>query len=367
MKKNNFENSLPQPRKEIKHMKEYSAPLENRRDFLRLDFNENTLGPSPEVYRAIQNISSKEISIYPEYELLLKQISENYFDNRIINKDEIGIFNGADAAINAIFNCFGNINDKFLTTNPTFGYYFPCAEMRGMKIIKCEYIKRNFEFPIEDFEEKIQTYKPKLIFICNPNNPTGTVLKADKILELANKNKDSIIVVDELYEKFYGDSLLPKTNFEENNNIVVIQSLSKTAGLAGLRMGFAFGNKEIIKYINKVTGPYDVNSFAVKATMAALKDKKYIDDYIFEVKKARNWIKAKFESLNIRYNFNGGNYFLIWPNKEPKLLIKEMKNNGILIRNMNNKKNIENSVRVSIGTTEQMQFFWEKFLKLEIS
>ena len=367
MNKYNFQNSISKPRKEIKNMQEYSAPLENRRDFLRLDFNENTVGPSPEVYKAIQNIKSNEISIYPEYELLLKQISENYFENRIIKKDEIGIFNGADAAINAIFNCFGNINDKFLTTNPTFGYYFPCAEMRGMKIIKCEYIKRNFEFPIEDFEEKIQIYKPKLIFICNPNNPTGTVLKADKILELANKNKDSIIVVDELYEKFYGDSVLPKTNFEEINNIVVIQSLSKTAGLAGLRMGFAFGNKEIIKYINKVTGPYDVNSFAVKATMAALKDKKYIDDYIFEVKKARNWIKAKFESLNIRYNFNGGNYFLIWPNKEPKLLIEEMKNNGILIRNMNNKKNIENSIRVSIGTTKQMQFFWEKFLKLEIS
>ncbi len=361
MNKYNFQNSISKPRKEIKNMQEYSAPLENRRDFLRLDFNENTVGPSPEVYKAIQNIKSNEISIYPEYELLLKQIIKNYIDNRIINKVEICIFNGDDAAINAIFNCFGNINDKFLTTNPTFGYYFPCAEMRGMKIIKCEYIKKNFEFPIEDFEEKIQTYKPKLIFICNPNNPTGTVLKADKILELANKNKDSIIVVDELYEKFYGDSLLPKTNFEENNNLVVIQSLSKTAGLAGLRMGFAFGNKEIIKYINKVTGPYDVNSFAVKATMAALKDKKYIDDYIFEVKKARNWIKAKFESLNIRYNFNGGNYFLIWPNKEPKLLIKEMKNNGILIRNMNNKKKIENSVRVSIGTTEQMQFFWEIF------
>ena len=365
MKKNNFENSLPQPRKEIKHMKEYSAPLENRRDFLRLDFNENTLGPSPEVYRAIQNISSKEISIYPEYELLLKEISKHYFASKKINVDEIGLFNGADAAINAIFNSFGNLNDNFLTTNPTFGYYFPCAEMRGMKIIKCEYKKHNFEFPIAEFEEKIEIYKPKLIFICNPNNPTGTVLKADKILQIAKKNKESLIVVDELYEKFYGDSLLPKTNFEEINNIVVIQSLSKTAGLAGLRMGFAFGNKELIKFINKVTGPYDVNSFAIKATFAALKDKKYIDDYILEVKKAREWIKAKFEALNIRSNFNGGNYFLIWPNKEPKLLIKEMKNNGILIRNMDNKRNIENSVRVSIGTKKQMQFFWEKFIQIE--
>ncbi len=361
------DNSLPKARKEIKNMKAYSAPLENRRDFLRLDFNENTIGPSPEVYKAIQNIKSNQISIYPEYELLMQKLSKNYCNNKKINVEEIGLFNGADAAINAIFNTFGNYNDIFLTTNPTFGYYFPCAEMRGMKIITCLYKENNFEFPIEDFEEKIDIYKPKLIFICNPNNPTGTVLKSDKIIEIAKKNKNSIIVVDELYEKFYGDSLLPKTNFEEINNIVIIQSLSKTGGLAGLRIGFAFGNKELIKYINKVTGPYDVNSIAVTATLAALNDKKYIDEYVLEVKKARDWIKAKFQLLNIRSNFNGGNYFLIWPNKEPKLLIKEMKRNGILIRSMQNKKNIENSLRISIGTKKQMQFFWEKFIKLEIS
>ncbi len=364
---NGYENSFPEVRKEIKSMKEYSAPLENRRAFLRLDFNENTIGPSPQVYKAIQNIQPNQISIYPEYELLIEKLSKNYCYNRKINIEEIGLFNGADAAINAIFNSFGNINDVFLTTNPTFGYYFPCAEMRGMKIITCEYKEDNFEFPIEDFEEKIATCKPKIIFICNPNNPTGTVLRSEKIIEIAKQNKKSIIVVDELYEKFYGDSLLPKINFEETKNILIIQSLSKTGGLAGLRMGFTFGNKDLMKYINKVTGPYDVNSFAVTATIAALNDSKYIDDYVIEVKKAREWIKEKFQSLDNRSNFNGGNYFLIWPNKDPKILIQEMKNNGILIRSMENKKNIENALRISIGTKKQMQYFWEKFIKLENS
>ncbi len=118
---NKFKDSFPEPRKEIQKMKEYSAPLENRRDFLRLDFNENTLGPSPDVYQAIQNIKSNEISIYPEYELLIREISKNYLENRKINLNEIGLFNGADAAINAIFNSFGSKNDIFLTTNPTFG------------------------------------------------------------------------------------------------------------------------------------------------------------------------------------------------------------------------------------------------------
>ncbi len=366
-KTHKYKNFFPEPRKEIKSMKAYSAPLENRRDFLRLDFNENTLGPSPLVYKAIQKIGSNYISIYPEYDFLIEKLCEGYCESTKLNKEQIGLFNGADAAINAIFNAFGDKNDIFLTTNPTFGYYFPCAEMRGMTIIKCRYEGDNFDFPIEDFEKKINIHKPKLVFICNPNNPTGTILSAQKIIEIANKNKESIIVIDELYEKFYGDSLLNKVNFDNINNIIIIQSLSKTGGLAGLRIGFAFGHKKIIKYINKVTGPYDVNSFAVTATIAALDDKKYIEDYVLEVKKAREWIKNKFKNLNCRSHFGGGNYFLIWPKKDPKQLVKEFKDNGILIRSMENKIDIENSLRVSIGTKKQMQFFWEKYIQLEIS
>ena len=359
---NNFS---PIPREEIINMQSYSAPLENRRNLLRLDFNENTLGPSQSVYEAIKKIKLDEISIYPEYNLLKDFLCNNYYDSRKFDSDEIGLFNGADAAINAIFHSFGAKNEIFLTTNPTFGYYSPCSEMQGMKKITCSYQGENFLFPIKQFEEKIIKNNPKLIFICNPNNPTGTVLSAQNIVQLANLNKKSLIVVDELYEKFNGDSLLPSIDFKKIKNIVIIQSLSKTAGLAGLRMGFAFGSKNIIEYIKKVTGPYDVNSFAVTATLAALNDKSYIDNYVSEVKRAREWIESKFKSTNIRNHFSGGNYFLIWPNKNPKILIEEMRRKGILIRSMENKKRIENSIRISIGTKEQMRFFWRNYKELD--
>ena len=274
---------------------------------------------------------------------------------------------GADAAINAIFNCFGDRDEIFLTTNPTFGYYSPCSEMQGMKKISCTYEGENFQFPIKRFQEKIIENNPKLIFICNPNNPTGTVLSAKEIIKLANLNKQSLIVIDELYEKFNGDSVLPIIDFEKTKNIVVIQSLSKTAGLAGLRIGFAFGHKKIIQYINKVTGPYDVNSFAVTAALAALNDKSYIEDYVAEVKKARFFIEKKFELTKVRRHFGGGNYFLIWPNKSPKILTSQMREKGILIREMKNKKDIENSVRVSIGTREQMSLFWNTYKELDLN
>ncbi len=359
-------NNSPTPRKEMINMQSYSAPLENRRNLLRLDFNENTLGPSQKVYEAIQDIHLNQISIYPEYNLLKKFLSNHYCKSRQFDPEEIGLFNGADAAINAIFNSFGDRNEIFLTTNPTFGYYSPCSEIQGMRKITCPYEGESFLFPIKRFREKIIKYNPKLIFICNPNNPTGTVLSAKEIINFANLNKKSLIVVDELYEKFNGDSLLPLINFEKIKNIVILQSLSKTAGLAGLRIGFAFGNKNIIHFINKVTGPYDVNSFAVTAALAALDDKSYIDNYVSEVKKARLWIKNKFESTKIRKHFGGGNYFLIWPNKNPKFLTKQMREKGILIREMKNKKDIENSIRVSIGTKEQMSFFWSNYKELDL-
>ncbi len=362
-----IKNILPIPRKEILNMQSYSAPLENRRNLLRLDFNENTLGPSQKVYEAIKDIKLNQISIYPEYNLLKKFISDHYYETRKFNAEEIGLFNGADAAINAIFNSFGDRDEIFLTTNPTFGYYSPCSEIQGMRKITCNYEGENFLFPLKRFEEKIIKYKPKLIFICNPNNPTGTVLSAEEIIKLATLNKKSLIVIDELYEKFNGDSLLPIIDFEKIKNIVIIQSLSKTAGLAGLRIGFAFGNKSIIQYINKVTGPYDVNSFAVTAALAALKDISYIENYVTEVKKARVLIEKKFESISIRKHFGGGNYFLIWPNKNPEILTREMRENGILIREMKNKKDIENSIRVSIGTQEQMDHFWNTYKKLDIN
>ena len=131
-------------------------------------------------------------------------------------------------------------------------------------------------------------------------------------------------------------------------------------------MGFAFGNKMTIQYINKVTGPYDVNSFAVIATLAALKDKSYTDNYVKEVKRSREWILNKFKSVNIRSHFGGGNYFLIWPNKNPEILIQQIKEKGILIRSMWNKKDIGNSIRVSIGTQEQMSVFWEAYKELDL-
>ena len=147
------------------------------------------------------------------------------------------------------------------------------------------------------------------------------------------------------------------------NTISRTYSLSKISSTKG----FTFGNKRLIKYINKVTGPYDINSFVVTAALAALNDKSYVDNYVLEVKKAREWILNKFKYTKIRTHFSGGNYFLMWPKKNPKILIEQMREKGILIRSMENKKDIGKSIRVSIGTQEQMRFFWDNYKELDLT
>tara|TARA_B100000700_G_C15041852_1_gene855680 strand:- start:1050 stop:2168 length:1119 start_codon:yes stop_codon:yes gene_type:complete len=364
MKKDQAKKTKEKPvvRKEIEEMIPYSAPLEGRRSFLRLDFNENTVGPSPKVVKALHNISAKEISIYPEYGGLSKAVIENINSKKIINpfdSNQIGIFNGVDAAINAIFHSFGDKEDYCLTTSPTFGYYNPCAQMRGMKLIEIPYKTEKFEYPTNEIKRILVEKNPKLLLICNPNNPTGTVISPRLIKKFSLLSPKTLIVIDELYEAFYGNSIIKELDSNKNPNIVVLKSLSKIEGLAGLRIGFAIGNPEIIERIKRVTGPYDINTLAVKAAFAALDDQEYTNQYILDVKAARKWIKGKLLDNNIDSHFGGGNYFLIWPKCGYKIVESSLKNSNILVRSMNNKPLLSGSLRISIGTTKQMKRLWE--------
>ncbi|KGG16751.1 MULTISPECIES: pyridoxal phosphate-dependent aminotransferase [unclassified Prochlorococcus] len=360
--------NIPQARLEVERMTPYSAPLEGRRGFLRLDFNENTIGPSPKVLEAIKNITSEEISIYPEYQGLKEVFAEHINSSVVvapIKSNQVGLFNGVDAAIHAIFHSYGEHKGKLLTTVPTFGYYYPCASMQGMEVIEVPYKEKNFQFPYDAIYKLLIDLTPKILMICNPNNPTGTSLPAKKVLELAKASPETLVVIDELYEAFLGDSVLSVVDFNQIPNLIVLRSLSKTSGLAGLRMGFAIGDSRIIDRISRVTGPYDVNSFAVTAAFAALKDQKYIDNYVAEVLEARLWIQKKLMEGGVQHHIGAGNYFLLWPKRESKSIENCLKSSGILVRNMQQKHLITGSLRVSIGTTDQMKSFWEIYKKAD--
>ena len=274
-----------------------------------------------------------------------------------------------DAAIHAVFHAYGAAGEALLTTSPTFGYYSPCAQMQGMVIEAIPYEGGDFRFPLAAIRRALLEPEggrpPRLLLLCNPNNPTGTRLAPQPILELAAAAPHTLVVVDELYEAFSGDSVLPLADFQATPNLLVLRSLAKTAGLAGLRMGFAIGAAPVVDRISRVTGPYDINSFAVTAAFAALADQAYVEAYVADVLRARDWLVAQLRGAGVRHHAAGGNYLLLWPAADPASVDAALRQAGILVRSMAGKPLIDGSLRVSLGTLEQMQQFWRAYARIE--
>ncbi|MEA5421889.1 histidinol-phosphate transaminase [Synechococcus sp. CCY9202] len=393
----------PQARPEVESLQSYSAPLEGRRGLLRLDFNENTVGPSPRVVEAIRAIPADHYAIYPEYDGLREAVVANLIATapglaRSLAPEQVGLFNGVDAAIHALFQAYGAAGDRLLTTSPTFGYYTPCARMQGMAIEAIPYEAPSFTFPLAAIRAALQPpaagdadgdaagdpdgdeaqagwTPPRILLLCNPNNPTGTRLAPERILELAALAPHTLVVVDELYEAFTGDSVLPlllqasgaADPFAAHPNLLVLRSLAKTAGLAGLRIGFAIGPAAVVDRVSRVTGPYDINSFAVTAAHAALADQPYVEAYVAEVLRARGWLVQRLQEAGVQHHVDGGNYLLIWPKGDPGVVEAELRRAGILVRSMAGKPLIDGSLRVSLGTLDQMQCFWAAYAAIELS
>ena len=352
-------------RPDVERLHADSAPLEGRRGMLRLDFNENTIGPSPKVVEAIRAIPSEQLAIYPEYDGLREAVVANLAASPAglahpLIAANVGVFNGVDAAIHAVLQAYGGPGDTLLTTSPTFGYYAPCAGMQGMAIEAVPHEMPGYRFPLEAVRAALAR-KPRVLMLCNPNNPTGTRLAPDQVQSLAVAAPETLVVVDELYEAFTGDSVVPSADFKATPNLLVLRSLAKTAGLAGLRIGFALGHADVVDRVSRVTGPYDVNSLAVTAAFAALTDQHYTDAYVGEVLRARNWLVSELTRFGVRHHADGGNYLLVWPARDAATVDAELRAAGILVRSMAGKPQIDGALRVSVGSVEQMQRFWQTY------
>jgi len=340
-------------RPEVEALTPYVAPLEGRRPMLRLDFNESTVGPSPRVVDAIRALPPDAYAAYPEY----AGLNETFAASLGVAAEHVEAFNGVDAAIKAIFDAYGDPGETFLTTTPTFGYYGPCAQQRGMVIDEVPY-GADLAFPLAAIREQLRM-APRVLFVCNPNNPTGTLLDPDAIVALARGAPETLVVVDELYVAFTRQSVVPRALGLDN--VVALHSLSKAAGLAALRLGFAVGPPSILDRLRRVTGPYDINMFAVVAGKAALADVDHMERYVAEVLAAKTWTTRELERRGIRHSGEGGNYMLVWPPRDCGAVVHALRERGILVRSMVGKPVIDGSFRLTVGTTAQMQQFMEAF------
>lgn len=334
----------------VEALHRYVAPLEGRRGLLRLDFNENTVGPSPRVVAAIRALPPEAYATYPEYAGLV----EAYAAHAGVRPEQVAVFNGADAAIRSVFDAFGSPGGVLLTTAPTFGYYTPCAQLAGMTVDAVPYAN-DLSFPWAAFEARLAR-EPGICIICNPNNPTSTLLEPSRILDLARAHSRTLFVVDEIYVSFTGQSVVPEA--AGLDNVLTLRSLSKSMGMAGLRLGFICGAAGLVERAFRVTGPYDINAFAVIGGKAALADVEYMQEYVAEVAAAKAFTHAELERLGLRYFSQGGNYLLVWPGRDVAEVESGLRARGILVRSMAGKPVIDGSFRLSVGTRDHMRQFF---------
>lgn len=335
----------------VEALSPYVAPLEGRRGHLRLDFNENTIGPSPKVVEAIRALPPELYATYPEYESL----TARYAAHVGLRPEQVGLFNGSDAALRAVFDAFGDAGTRFVTTSPTFGYYRPCADIAQMVQVNVPY-EVDFSFPWHRFREALSE-TTRICILCNPNNPTSTLVASGDILELVEKYPQTLFVVDEIYETYTGVSVLPQGGHFPN--LVALRSLSKSCGIAALRVGFACGAPGVVERMSRVTGPYDINQFGVVAAHAVLDDWNYVLDYAERVAEAKTWTLEALSGLGMRTYSGGGNYFLVWPGKDVAAVEAGLRTRGVLVRSMDSKPMLRGSFRLSVGTLAQMQRFIE--------
>jgi histidinol-phosphate aminotransferase len=348
-----IEDHMLRAKSEVEALTPYVAPLEGRRTLLRLDFNESTVGPSPKVVEAVRGLPPSAYATYPEY----GGLTEAFALSLGIGAQHVEAFNGVDAAIRAIFDAYGERGATFLTTAPTFGYYEPCAQQQGMVVDAVPY-HDDLGYPLAATGRRLAS-RPRLFFVCNPNNPTGTLLPAATIVELARAAPDTLVVVDELYVAFTGQSVVPAALALPN--VIALQSLSKAAGLAALRLGFAIGHPDVLDRLRRVTGPYDINMFAVVAGQAALADPDHMRRYVAEVHAARAWTVEQLQRLGVRHAAGGGNYMLVWPGRDCDHVVQALRERGILVRSMTGKPVIDGSFRLTLGTRANMQRFMLAF------
>jgi histidinol-phosphate aminotransferase len=333
------------PRPAVLAMAPYSPPTGGRANKLRLDFNENTVGCSPAVITALkQSIDAAQLAVYPEYGEA-KEAVAGYFR---VRPEQFVFTNGTDEAIQVFINAYVDDGQEVLVMKPAYAMYRFYAEVAGARIEEVEYPRPEMEFPLEAVLDAI-TPETRAVMIANPNNPTGTglgLLGIERILSRASK---AVVMVDEAYYEFSGVTAIAE--IERLPNLFVCRTFSKVFGMAGMRLGCLFSHEANIAYLHKAQSPYSVNSLAVVAAQAAVRDTAYVETYVAEVLAARELLCFGLEKLGIRYVPSSANFVLGHFGKRAIEIRDALRGQGILVRDRSYEA--PGCVRITVGTREQ--------------
>lgn len=338
--------TVPQPRARVRAIKEYHPPLGDR-NALRLDFNENTFECSPRVREVLGSIAAGDLTRYPEREPVEALIALHLG----LKPEQIALTNGVDEAIHVLFQAFLDAGDELLLPVPTYTMYEVYASATDARIVTVQ-AADDLAFPFDRLVAAI-TPRTKIIALANPNSPSGSVCTCEQILELTCRAPQAVVLVDEAYYHFHGETVADLIG--SIPNLALARTFSKAYGLAGLRIGVLAAPVELLTWIRRVLSPYSVNSVALACLPAALQDSAYIDWYVGEVLGARAEFEAALDAAKVRRWPSHANFVLVDIGPRHAEFVRRMTAAGVLVRDRSSDPGCDGRVRITIGTREQMR------------
>jgi histidinol-phosphate aminotransferase len=338
-------------RQAILDRRTYEPPGEGRANKLRLDFNENTAGCSLAVPRALGKLSTKTLAMYPEYERGTKHLARHYG----VQLEELMLTNGGDDALRVFVDTFVNAGERIVICEPTFPMYRYWGEVAGAKVDVIHY-GADMEFPLADALRAVRE-RPQVLFICNPNNPTGTLVQPEVIKTILDEATHTAIVVDEAYAEFAGVSVVPL--IRKYPQLFVARTFSKVAGLASLRLGAVIGKADSLSTLRRATAPFPVNLAALVAAVAAVNDPKTMRRYLRDITRTREWFEKQLQSIGVKTYPSPCNFLLTDFGAAGPQLFQRLLRDGVLLRDRS--KDIgPGFARISIGTQVEMERLMKK-------
>ena len=330
---------------------------------IKLSANESALGPSPKAIKEYNKVA-KNLKRYPDSDgVYLRNTLSKKFK---LDPNRIILGSGSDQIFELVCKAFLNKNDEVIVPEYSFIIYRIYSKIYGAKIKYAR--EKNFRISVKNILSKVSR-KTKIVFLANPNNPTGTIVSKQELLLLRRKLRSNILlVVDDAYYEYVKDKnyLSGMKMFSKSKNVLVTRTFSKIYGLAGLRIGWGYGPKNLIYALNQIKPPFNINRAALFAAVESIKDVKWLNK---EIKHVNRWSKIfynNFKNLGIETNYSYGNFLLVNFNKikvNSKKVFLKLAKAGILVRKMDVYK-IKNSLRITIGNNLENKKFIKTLRKI---
>jgi len=323
------------------------------KNIIKMASNENPLGPSPMALEAVRDFLSG-MNFYPDGNaFLLKKDLASYLG---LQEENIIPGNGADELITLVGAAYLNPGDEIIMAHPSFSCYEFSAFL--MDAVPRRISTRDFHFDLEAMAAAV-TSKTRIIFICNPNNPTGTIVTHRQLESfLKNLPPEVLVVIDEAYNEYVTDPDYPSSLsfLDEGLNILILRTFSKIYGLAGLRIGYGLAGREVIEDLNSVREPFNVNAAAQVAARAALRDMEHIKAGRELNRRAKEYLYTEFKRLDLPYVPTEANFVFVNVKVDSRELYQSLLRKGVIVR-PGDIFGYQQYLRVSFGTEEQNRRF----------